>query len=136
MTHVGFNGKGVNIMKFYVCEHFGRIMAEVKEGGPLVCCGEPMKELVPNTVEASAEKHLPVIEVEGDKVTVTVGSVLHPMEEEHYIEWIVLVTKHGNQRVVLKPGQEPKACFALCCGDEVLEAYAYCNLHGLWKTEA
>ena len=122
-------------MKFYVCEHCGRMMAEVKGGAVVSCCGEPMKELIPNTVEASVEKHLPVIEVDGNKVNVTVGTVLHPMEEKHYIEWVALVTKHGNQWVVLNPGEDPKATFAICDGDEVLGAYAYCNLHGLWKTE-
>lgn len=124
-------------MKFYVCAHCGNIIAYVHASGvPVVCCGEKMQELIPGSVEASLEKHLPVIAVSGNTVTVTVGSVEHPMTDEHFIEWIVLETKEGNQRKVLVPGGKPKACFALCEGDSVVAAYAYCNLHGLWKTEA
>lgn len=98
-----------------------------------MCCGEKMKEIVPGTVDAAVEKHIPVYSREGNLVQVTVGAVEHPMQDAHYIEWISLQTKKGNQRKVLKPGDEPKACFALCEGDEVEAAYAYCNLHGLWK---
>lgn len=94
-----------------------------------------MKELVPGTVDAAAEKHVPVITKEGDnKVVVTVGEVAHPMGEDHYIEWIILQTKQGNQRKFLKPGDEPKKCFRICDNDEVVAAYAYCNLHSLWKS--
>ena len=82
---------------------------------------------------AAVEKHVPVIHTDGQKVTVTVGSTSHPMLEEHYIEWIALATKQGNQRKELKPGQEPQAEFMISEDDEVLEVYAYCNLHGLWK---
>lgn len=123
-------------MKFYQCSVCGQIVAIVKETGvPLVCCGEDMEEMIPGSVDASREKHVPVIEVDGDKVTVTVGSAPHPMTKEHSIEWIALETMCGNQRKVLKPGEEPKACFRLCKGDTVLNAYAYCSLHGLWKAE-
>ena len=80
-----------------------------------------------------ARYHRRVYTVEGNKVHVTVGAVEHPMAEEHYIEWVSLQTKSGNQRKALQPGQEPKTCFALCEGDEVEAVYAYCNLHGLWK---
>ena len=120
--------------KFYICEHCGNIIAVVKASGvPVMCCGEKMKEIIPGTVDASLEKHVPVFEIKDNKVYVTVGAALHPMAEEHYIEWISLQTSSGNQRKVLKPGDEPKACFALC-GDETVEAvYAYCNLHSLWK---
>lgn len=103
------------------------------KGVPVFCCGQKMTELVAGTVEASAEKHIPVYKVEGNKVHVTVGSVEHPMLEAHFIEWISLETKQGNQRKVLEPGQKPEACFAMCEGDEVVAVYAYCNLHGLWK---
>lgn len=121
-------------IKFYRCARCGQIIAIVKKTAvPVMCCGEPMKEIIPGTVEASAEKHIPVIEVEGNLVTVKVGSVAHPMLPEHYIEWIMLQTKQGNQRKALNPGDEPKACFAICEGDEVEAAFAYCNLHGLWK---
>lgn len=123
--------------KFYICEHCGKIVAVVKESGvPVMCCGQKMKELIPGTTEAAAEKHIPVCTVENNKVTVTVGEVIHPMLPEHYIEWISLETKQGNQRKVLKPGDKPQACFAICDGDEVIAAYAYCNLHSLWKAEA
>lgn len=121
-------------MKFYSCAHCGQIVAIVKETGvPVICCGEPMKEIVPCTTDAAFEKHIPVFEVKGNAVEVTVGSVIHPMEEKHYIEWIALQTKCGNQRKALKPGDEPKACFALCDGDVIEAVYAYCNLHSLWK---
>ena len=121
--------------KFYICERCGNIMAAVKESGvPVMCCGQKMKQIEPGTTEASVEKHIPVYRVEENKVLVTVGAVGHPMLPEHYIEWISLQTKNGNQRKVLKPGDEPAACFAICEGDEVEAVYAYCNLHGLWRT--
>lgn len=120
--------------KFYICKRCGNIIEMVKPSGvPVVCCGEPMTELVPGTVEAAVEKHIPVYEVKDGKVSVTVGSVEHPMAPEHYIEWISLQTKQGFQRKALKPGDAPKACFSLCEGDQVEAVYAYCNLHGLWK---
>ena len=120
--------------KFYICKHCGNIVAAVKESGvPVVCCGEKMSELVPCSTDAATEKHVPVVTKEGNIVTVSVGSVTHPMTPEHYIEWISISTKNGNQRHVLTPTDEPKATFALLDGDEVLAAYAYCNLHGLWK---
>ena len=110
------------------------IIAIVKKTGvPVVCCGEKMEELVPGVVEASKEKHIPVYKVENNVVEVTVGSTIHPMISEHYIEWISIQTKQGNQRKALTPNSEPKACFTICEGDEVEAVYAYCNLHGLWK---
>ena len=122
--------------KFYICEHCGNIIAFVENKGvPVMCCGEKMKALVPGSVEAAVEKHMPVITVEGQKVTVAVSSVTHPMLPEHYISWISLQTKQGNQRKVLTPGSAPVAEFMLCDGDQVEAAYAYCNLHGLWKSE-
>lgn len=121
-------------MKFYKCAHCGQMVAIVnKTECPVVCCGVPMKELVAGTSDGAREKHLPVVEVTGDVVTVTVGEVSHPMQEVHYIEWIALQTKEGNQRKALAPGMEPKATFRLCEGDSVQAVYAYCNLHGLWK---
>jgi len=121
-------------MKFYRCKHCGQIVAIVKETGvPIICCGEAMEEIIPGTTDAAVEKHVPVFEVADGKVVVTVGSVAHPMLPEHFIEWIAIKTKNGNQRVVLNPGQEPKAEFAILPGDEVEEVYAYCNLHSLWK---
>ena len=121
-------------MEFYICRHCGNIIAYVKNSGvPVICCGEKMTRLVPNTTDASQEKHVPVVTIKDNIVTVAVGSVEHPMTEEHHIEWIALHTRGGNQRKPLEPGDKPEACFALCEGDEVVNAYAYCNLHGLWK---
>lgn len=120
--------------RFYICEHCGNIIAMVHDSGvPIMCCGQKMKEIIPGTTDAAKEKHIPVYEVKDNKVCVTVGSVEHPMQSEHYIEWVSLQTKYGNQRKALKPGDAPKVCFALCEGDEVEAVYAYCNLHGLWK---
>ena len=121
-------------MKFYICEHCGSIVAMVRDRGvPVVCCGQKMTEIVPGTTEASVEKHIPVYEIRDNKLYVTVGSAEHPMLPEHYIEWIAVETSNGNQRKPLKPGEPPKAVFALNEGDEVLAVYAYCNLHSLWK---
>lgn len=122
--------------KFFICEHCGNIIAMVKESGvSVVCCGQKMKQLVAGTTEASLEKHIPVYKVEGNKVKVVVGSVEHPMVPEHYIEWVSIQTKFGNQRKALNPGQKPEVCFSICEGDEVEAVYAYCNLHSLWKAE-
>ena len=126
---------GGNSMKFFICKHCGNIIAMVKDTGvPVVCCGEKMAEIIPGTTDAAVEKHVPVYEIKDNKVYVTVGDVEHPMLPEHYIEWIGLQTSSGNQRKTLKPGEPPKACFALCEGDEVEAVYAYCNLHSLWKS--
>ena len=122
--------------KYYICEHCGNIITKIKDTGvPVVCCGQKMTELIPGTTDGALEKHVPVYEVKDNKVYVTVGSVEHPMLQQHYIEWISIQTNKGMQRKVLSPGQVPKVTFALC-EDEKLEAvYEYCNLHGLWKTE-
>ena len=120
--------------KFFKCEHCGNIIEMVEDKGvPVMCCGQKMTELVPGTTDAAVEKHVPSYVVEGNKVIVTVGEVEHPMAEEHYIEWVSIQTKQGNQRKALKPGEAPKICFSICEGDEVEAVYAYCNLHGLWK---
>ena len=121
--------------KFYICEHCGNIIGMVKDKGvPVMCCGQKMKELVPNTVEASGEKHLPVVSVEDGVVNVNVGAVNHPMAEEHFIEWVYVETENGGMRKNLKPGQEPNVTFALG-DDKAVAVYAYCNLHGLWMAE-
>lgn len=123
-------------MKFYGCASCGTIVAAVEENcGPVHCCGKAMAVLEPNTVDAAVEKHVPVVSVEGNVVTVTVSSVAHPMTEEHLIQWVALQTREGNQRKELAAGQAPEVKFALPEDDEVLCAYAYCNLHGLWKSE-
>ncbi len=121
-------------MKFFVCEKCGNFVGMIKESGaPMVCCGEKMKELVPGTSDGAAEKHVPVVKLEGKKVIVTVGEVEHPMVDAHYIEWIAIETAKGAQRKVLKPGQKPELEFILTDDDSFVAAYAYCNLHGLWK---
>ena len=112
--------------KFFICKHCGNIVSAVKESGvPIVCCGEKMSEIIPGEVEASREKHIPEFKVEGNKVYVTVGSVEHPMIPEHYIEWVSIQTKQGNQRKQLQPGQEPKVCFSICDCDEVEAVSAF-----------
>ena len=103
-------------------------------GVPMVCCGQKMTRLLEGTVDASREKHVPVVEVVGDSVKVTVGSAEHPMSEEHSILWVYLETERGGQRKALSPGEPPVVSFALD-GDKPIAVYAYCNLHGLWKTE-
>ncbi len=120
--------------RFFICEHCGNIVAMVKDTGvPVMCCGQKMTEIIPGTTDAAVEKHVPVYQVEGNVVKVQVGAVDHPMLPEHFIQWVSIQTRQGNQRKALKPGGEPKVCFALCEGDEVEAVYAYCNLHGLWK---
>ena len=121
--------------KFYICEHCGNLIEMVHDSGVNpVCCGTKMKALIPAAVDASHEKHVPVYEREGDKVTVSVGSVLHPMSEEHSIEWIQLLTDKGEHRKVLKPGDAPTASFDIP-NEKPIAVYAYCNLHGLWRAE-
>ena len=121
-------------MRFFKCPVCGQMVAIVKKTGcPVVCCGRPMEEIIPGTSDASLEKHVPVYEVKDGKVLVTVGSAPHPMLPEHYIEWVSLQTTSGNQRKALHPGEEPRVCFSICEGDEVVAVYAYCNLHSLWK---
>lgn len=123
-------------MRFFKCEHCGNVIDFMTDAGvPVMCCGEMMQELVPGTSDGAAEKHVPVVEVKENKVKVCIGEVDHPMVDAHYIEWIVLETKKGAQKVNLKPGQTPCAEFVLAEGDEAVAAYEYCNLHGLWKTD-
>ena len=121
--------------KFFICEHCGNLVEVINDAKvPMMCCGKKMTKLEPGTVEASHEKHIPVVKVEGNTVRVEVGSVAHPMAEEHSILWVYLQTDKGGQRKDLAVGAEPVVTFAL--DNEAPEAvYAYCNLHGLWKTE-
>ena len=121
--------------KFYICRHCGNLVGMINNSGvPMMCCGQKMEALVPNTVDASGEKHLPVVTVDGDKLSVNVGSVDHPMVPEHFIQWIYVETENGGLRKALKPETAPHADF--CLGEEkAVAAYAYCNLHGLWMTE-
>jgi superoxide reductase len=120
-------------MQVYKCEVCGNIVEVLHEGkGQLVCCGQPMKLFAENAVDASREKHVPVLEKAGQGSRVKVGSAAHPMEEKHYIEWVQLITKDGRSvRKFLKPGEAPEAAF--CEGLEGASAREYCNIHGLWK---
>ena len=121
--------------KFYVCSHCRNIAEMVYDTDiALYCCGDKMQELVPNTVEASGEKHIPAVKVGDGVVEVNVGSVDHPMEEIHWIEWVQLVSDKGSYRKWLNPGEAPNVKFLLN-GEKPLAVYAYCNLHGLWKKE-
>ena len=121
--------------RFYICEHCGNIIGMIKDAGvKVMCCGQKMTKLEPGTVEASVEKHLPIVSVDGNTVTVNVGSVAHPMTAEHSITWVYLETDKGGQRKTLNVGCEPLVKFSLC-DESPVAVYAYCNLHGLWKTE-
>ena len=121
--------------KFYICRRCGNLVEMIHDVGvPVFCCGQKMEPLVPNTVDASGEKHLPVVTVADGVVTVNVGSADHPMLPEHFIEWVYVETENGGQRKALKPGDAPHVSF--CIGsDKPVAVYDYCNLHGLWMTE-
>ena len=124
-----------NNKKFYICEKCGNVVEIINASGVTPhCCGQKMSVLEAGVVEASREKHIPEVEVLGDKVKVVVGSVIHPMAEEHSILWIYLETDKGGHRKDLKAGEAPEAVFALE-GEKPIAVYAYCNLHGLWKKE-
>jgi len=121
--------------KFYICPHCGNIVEMVHDAGvPLICCGQKMDRLVPGAVEASGEKHIPVVKVSEGLVEVNVGSVDHPMVDVHWIEWVQLNTDKGSYRKRLNPGEAPNVKFLLS-DEKPLAVYAYCNLHGLWKSE-
>ena len=121
--------------KFYICRHCGNLAELVNNSGvPMVCCGQKMEALIPNTTDAAGEKHLPVVTVEGDLVKISVGSVNHPMLAEHFIEWVYLETDRGGHRKDLEVGKAPVVNFALA-DEKPVAVYAYCNLHGLWKAE-
>ena len=121
---------------FYKCEESGTVAIKVVDGdgGELCCCKKPMVELVANTSDGATEKHVPQVTIEGDILTATVGSIEHPMTDDHYIQWIYVVTEDGVLGKCLKPGSAPTAVFSLN-GDKPLAVYEYCNLHGLWKAD-
>lgn len=122
------------MLKFYLCEKCGNEVEMIYSSGVTpVCCGSKMTELVAGTVEASREKHIPVYTVSENVVSVNIGSIDHPMVEEHFIEWVVLETNKGVSRKMLKAGEQPHTEFSLLEGEEVVSVYAYCNLHGLWR---
>ena len=122
-------------VKFYICEHCGNIITKIEDSGvSVVCCGKKMTALEAGVVEASREKHIPVVTVDGNSVKVSVGSVIHPMTSEHNIAWIYLLTDKGGYLRYLSADEAPEAEFALC-GEKPISVYAYCNLHGLWKAD-
>lgn len=122
--------------KFLLCEKCGNLQSEEHPiTQPAICCNTNMLYLEANSIDASVEKHVPVINVEGNTVTVSVGETLHPMSEEHYISYIYLETNKGLKKQALKPNDKPQAIFTLSKNEEVASAYAYCNLHGLWQKE-
>lgn len=120
--------------KFFKCAACGTVVGIISDGGgELVCCGEPMQHLNPNTVDAASEKHLPAASCADGTLTVQIGEVPHPMTKEHYIEWIYVETARGGQRYSFEPGEEPNVKLCVCdCSP--IAVYAYCNLHGLWVT--
>ena len=123
-------------VKYYICEKCGNLVELINASGvSMVCCGQKMTRLEPGVVEASHEKHVPVVNVADDSVTVNVGSVIHPMSKEHSILWISLETDRGVYRRELSPDDAPKASFKLSDGEVAKTVYAYCNLHGLWKKD-
>ena len=120
--------------KFYICRTCGNLVGRLEGSVEMVCCGKKMEELVPNTQEASQEKHLPVYSYKDNLLEVKVGSVLHPMEDKHNISFIYVETIKGGQRKTLEVGKDPVVSFNFV-NDTPLNVFAYCNLHGLWKTE-
>lgn len=122
------------MLKMFKCSHCGNIVIMTHDSGvPVECCGEEMELLVPNTVEAAVEKHVPDVTIDCCKVSVKVGSVEHPMTEEHHIASIILETDQGLQVKCLKATDKPQADFAILEGEKVVAVYEYCTLHGLWK---
>ena len=123
-------------MKIFKCKKCDNMVTYLNKAAcDVMCCGETMEEIVPNTSDGAGEKHVPVVTVEGNKVIVKVGEVDHPMLPEHYIEWIAIETENGRQRKVLSPNDKPFAEFYIGDGGKVNAVYEYCNIHGLWKKE-
>lgn len=120
-------------MEFYICNHCGNIITFLSNKGAGVnCCGERMTKIIPNSIDASNEKHIPIIKLSDNLVTVCVGSIEHPMSNDHFIEWILLETNNGYQMCHLSASDAPKATFKICDNDKIVATYAFCNLHGLW----
>jgi len=124
--------------KFYICSRCGNLVYVVRESGvPMMCCGQKMTLLEPNSTDASVEKHKPVVTVIGDEIAIEIGASIHPMTVEHHIQWVYLETSKGGQIKFLDPTKifvMPEVNFTLC-QEKAVAVYAYCNLHGLWKTE-
>lgn len=123
-------------MKFYECKTCGNIMVLFEDSGVIpMCCGSPMKDLTPLVEDNGKEKHVPVITVNGNTVTIKVGDTPHPMMDEHYVKWIMLETNMGEYKRYLKPGMEPTITFNLVDGEHPVSAYEYCNIHSLWSKQ-
>ena len=121
-------------VRFFICNHCGNLIAMIKDGGvPIKCCGEKMQEIIPGTTDGAKEKHVPVYNVNGEIVNVSVGEIEHPMTPEHYIEWVCMESENGIQLKNLKPNTSPQVSFSLSKDDKVKAVYAFCNLHSLWK---
>lgn len=124
----------LNSPKFFICKHCGNLVEAIHySGAKIICCGKPMSELVANTEEASTEKHIPVVTLTGNLVTIAVGSAPHPMTPEHHIAWVYLQTREGGTLNYLPIDGPPITTFILNSSDQVMNVYAYCNLHGLWQ---
>lgn len=122
-------------VRFFICNHCGNIIVMVRDCGvPVQCCSEKMQEIVPGTSEGAQEKHIPVYEVNGETVNVSVGETEHPMTSEHYIDWVCIETENGIQFKNLYPGMTPHTSFSISKGDKVKSVYAFCNQHNLWKS--
>lgn len=122
---------------FLKCNSCGNIILMVEDQGiPIMCCGDEMEVMKANVSDGATEKHVPVICVEGNQVKVTVGSVAHPMIDEHHIAWIFIETTNGGQMKYLNHTGAPEAVFVLAEGEKLVAVYEFCNLHGLWKAEA
>lgn len=120
-------------LQFYKCKHCGQIVAKVEAtNADIICCGEPMEEMIPNTVDASQEKHVPVSKCKDGELRVCVGSEDHPMSKDHYIKWIYVETKTGSYFRCLRPDDKPHACFTLGKKEKPEKIYTLCNIHGLW----
>ena len=120
--------------KYLICKKCGNLVEMIEDSGvPIVCCGTEMSELIANEHEGTAEKHIPVIIEKNNIVTIKIGSIEHPMEENHYIKWVSINTTKGKYNFSLEPNMEPKVEFSLSNNEKVIDAYAYCNIHGLWK---
>ena len=120
--------------KFFFCKHCKNLTASLFSSGiPMVCCGEVMKEIIPNSVDAAVEKHKPVVTITSDgNISVNIGEAPHPMIEEHYIEWIFIETSKGGSFKYLKPNEKPFAEFIILPDEQIIKVYSYCNIHGLW----
>ena len=120
--------------KFLRCAHCGNLVEVINDSNvPIICCGEPMQELTANNTDGATEKHVPVVDINNELVTITVGETIHPMTEEHYIMWIHVFSNTREYHFNLTPTDNPQVKFNKDINEEIKEVYAYCNIHGLWR---